>query len=131
MTLLLLVLSIQVCHVPLAFACANIGGLGYGKSGKLDEALQSAASTGLTALSLQETRWSHSSAWSSGCYDIIHSGHSQSRQSYSGVLVAVKDALDIRYDEVLPGRMLRVQFQLSGTELPIEIVSVYAPPIHD
>ena len=46
-------------------------------------------------------------------------------------MVAIKDPLDLRYDEVMGGRMLRVQYRTQTSELPVEIVGVYAPPVDD
>ena len=111
-----------------SYLSLNIGGM---SSDKLAEVLRHSSSRGVAALSLQETRWDTTAVWNSGDWTIVHSGEGSGSQSYGGVLFAVCGALDLRYDEVLAGRILRVQFRTSGSEIPTEIVCVYAPPCDD
>ena len=112
-------------HSSISYASANVGGL---SAPKLDEALRYGDGSGLKVLALQETRWQYSSAWQSGQYSIIHSGEGGDRQSYGGVLLAIQSQGVIRYDETVPGRVLRAQVHFPGSLLPLEIICIYAPP---
>ena len=110
----------------ISYMSSNLGGLG---SSRLDEALRWMDDTDVSVMCLQETRLSTSSTWKSGEISIIHSGAGGSSQTYCGVLVAVKSASEIRYLEVLPGRVLRVQAWFPKCDLPLEILCVYAPQV--
>ena len=116
----------EVASNQLSYASVNVGGL---SAGKFDEAMQHASSIGLSVLCMQETRCANSKTWNSGSYAVVHSGEDTSAQSYAGILVAVYDPLDLRYDAVLGGRLLRVQFRTKTWALKIEIVCAYVPPL--
>ena len=73
----------------------------------------------LSGLALQETRWQLSSCWQSGAFSVIRSGENKGRQSYGGVLVAVKSP-SLRCEEIVSGRLLRVQALLPMPGLPLE-----------
>ena len=59
-------------------------------------------------------------AWS-----FVHSGPNSDKPSYCGVLLCFRGSGVIRFDEVVAGRLLRVQIACSNRPVPLEAVVMY------
>ena len=97
-----------------------MGGL---PSHKLDELLNWSESQGLSLIAVQETKWRSSLQWKSQNWSLTHSGPGGSGQSYSGVLLGYRGNAQLRFDEVVPGRLLRVQITGVRHTLPLEVLA--------
>ena len=104
------------------FLSVNTGGL---PSHKLDELLFWCSEQKIELLAVQETRWNSSLQWESAGWSLIHSGPNSPKQSYCGILFGFKGHAVIRYDEIIEGRLLRVQLTSRDRPLPLEIVVGY------
>ena len=114
----------------LTYYSQNVGGLGVGRLGEIV-----AFSSGLSVpiVCLQETRWSDSQAWMHAGYQVIHSG-AKNKLLPCGVLIAVGGGLasaELRYDEVIPGRLLRVQVRHPSLAVPLKIINLYQKPFEE
>ena len=106
----------------ISFLSVNTGGL---SASKLDELLLWCADNSVQLFAVQETRWRTSLQWHSSGWNLIHSGPNSEQQSYSGILFGFRGSCLLRYDEVIPGRLLRVQLTSPSQTLPLEVLIVY------
>ena len=109
-------------HGLLRFISVNCGGL---PAHKLDEILYWADVHQVDVLAIQETRWRSSLTWKSSHWSLIHSGPDTKAPSYCGVLFAFRGSADLRFEAVVPGRLLRVQVSQSALPLPLEVLIAY------
>ena len=74
---------------------------------------------------IQETHWSFSSTWSTDSFHCIHSG--ATKKGTAGVLTLVRKDLckstQIKFQHVVPGRLLLVRFPMGQTFL--NLINVY------
>ena len=111
----------------LRFALLNCGGLPLEKQ---DAALLWAEQSSIDVLALVETRRRSTATWASGAYKIIHCGEPDSvGQAYSGVLLAIRGCESVRFEECMPGRLLRVCAQPTLSLTPLEILIAYNKPL--
>ena len=108
----------------LSYLSVNCGGLA---ASKMDELLLWCSDHDIQLLAVQETRWSSSLQWSSGDWNLIHSAPEPKpgRQSYSGVLFAYRGSCKLRFQEVIAGRLLRVQIYGATSSVPLEVIIAY------
>ena len=103
--------------------CWNAGGLSTGVYAELLRCLET--STDIAVAIIQETHWTTSGEWCSGGWQIVHSASERKRQD--GVMVAVsRDLLshsEVCWQEVIPGRLLRVRAEIK--KQCWEILGVY------
>ena len=79
---------------------------------------------------LQETLWKFTNTWATSNYVFIHSGVPKSGRPEGGLLVMIAKRLvreqDVRYIDVIPGRILRVHTALLGTAgQSLDVVAAY------
>ena len=104
------------------YAVWNCGGL---SSQLYAEVLHWAKISDIEVLLLQETHWSQSSEWQDSDWYFIHSAASKRRTG--GVLVGIRkssvDESTLKWNELVPGRLLQVRGTLHGT--PCDILNIY------
>ena len=100
----------------------NAGGLSVEANAELEHFLQ----TSNYAIALvQETHWSTSGEWKKGDWTFIHSASQRPRQD--GVMVAIRTSMltaaEVLWQEIHPGRILRVRAELNQQQW--DIFSLY------
>ena len=102
----------------------NVGGLG---GGLYDEILYYIHQHPVDVLMIQETKWRFSSSWDTHQYIFVHSGSQEPDFKQGGLLTVVaKRLLDpgtLRYVDVIPGRLLRIQFHRHSQ--PCDLLNFY------
>ena len=103
--------------------CWNAGGI---SSELYAELLRYLETTGTIDIAIiQETHWSTTGEWTAGQWQFIHTASERSRQD--GVLVAVRRSLlsnrEVCWQEIVPGRLLRVRVELCHQSC--EILGLY------
>ena len=102
----------------------NVGGLG---GGLYDEILYYIHQHPVDVLMIQETKWRFTSSWDTHQYIFVHSGSQEPDFKQGGLLTVVaKRLLDpgtLRYVDVIPGRLLRIQFHRHSQ--PCDLLNFY------
>ena len=101
----------------------NVGGLG---GGLYDEILYYIHQHSVDVLMLQETKWRFSSSWDTHQYIFVHSGSREPDLQGGLLTVVAKRLLDpgtLRYVDVIPGRLLRLQFHRHSQ--PCDLLNFY------
>ena len=102
----------------------NVGGLG---GGLYDEILYYIHQHPIDVLMIQETKWGFTSSWDTHQYIFVHSGSQEPDFKQGGLLTIVAKRLidpgTLRYVDVLPGRLLRLQFHRHSQ--PCDLLNFY------
>ena len=104
------------------FFCWNAGGL---PTQCYDEILQYSRANALDVIALVETRRRQSMLWTSSEYTAVQSGEDKPQQSYAGILLLVKNVASLRYEHVVPGRLLHAHVTRHDLPVPLDILVVY------
>ena len=104
------------------FLCWNAGGL---PTQCYDEILQFSRANALDVIALVETRRRQSMLWTSSEYTAVQSGEDKPQQSYAGILLLVKHVATLRYEHVVPGRLLHAHVTRHDLPVPLDILVVY------
>ena len=103
--------------------CWNAGGISSELYAELLRYLETTATIDIAIT--QETHWSTTGEWTAGQWQFIHTASERSRQD--GVLVAVRKSLltnqEVCWQEIVPGRLLRVRVELCHQSC--EILGLY------
>ena len=106
--------------------CWNCSGLSHCH----DELLHWLTMNSYDIVMLQETLWKFTNTWVNSHYVFIHSGAQKPGRPEGGLLVMISKRLvreqDVRFLDVVPGRLLRVHSAIVGTaSQTIDVVAVY------
>ena len=109
----------DACHKPrsqhanngLHVFCYNAGGLG---GGMYEELMHFLDKSHFTVALIQESKWGHDSEYSTDNWVCV--GSADPKQKHAGVMIWVRKSLtspkEIKYEAIVPGRLLRVRFPL-------------------
>ena len=106
--------------------CWNCSGLSHCH----DELLHWLTMNSYDIVMLQETLWKFTNTWVNSHYVFIHSGAQKPGRPEGGLLVMISKRLvreqDVRFLDVVPGRLLRVHSAIVGTaSQTVDVVAVY------
>ena len=104
------------------FMTWNCGGL---PAHTFDEILAYSRQCNLDMIALVETRRQQSLNWRSGEYVIIQCGEDTGRQSYSGVMLMIRRAEEVRFRHLVAGRLLQVTFSRPDLPVPMDVIVAY------
>ena len=110
--------SLHVAKRRLKIITWNPGGLSLER---FDEVRQWLLQQGADVVFLVETRWQYTQEWQDQHWNCIHSGGTDSRSS--GIMCLISRRLarlqQIRWIDVVPGRLLHVQLQFKGRSIDV------------
>ena len=123
----------KVNHAPIVSSAGRYKILTWNCSGlqaQYDQLVQWLSCHYYDIVVVQETFWKFSSQWEDSRYLYVHSGFQKIGRGEGGVLVVISrkltDPTHVRYHEVVPGRLLRVHFPLSGNpDQTVDILGLY------
>ena len=105
------------------FLCWNCGGL---PPHKYDEAMSLARRELIDIFALVETRKNSFNIWNSAEFTVVQSGEAGiHKQAYSGITLLIRNPDEIRYNELIPGRLLHCIIKKKGWAVPLEVLTVY------
>ena len=108
----------------------NVGGLTTAILDELMLWLDQPANSGIAFVLLQETRWTYTAEWCTGKWSIVHSGCKSHKGGGVMILVAreVCGPSEIRFHEVLKGRVLHARLPFGTQGRHLDLINVYQHP---
>ena len=113
-------------HRTIKFMAWNCGGLPVAK---FDELLLWSSEHGIDIIALSETRRKHDAVWTSGPYTMFQTGESVAGNSYSGVMLGIRQVHQARHSVIIPGRLLHVHLVRQDLATALDVVVAYVKPI--